>query len=78
MEVNAIIDTACTKTVSGENWFHNFLKRLNDTALSKVKIVPSDKTFKFGDDQKVFFNISSDYSSKTRKLSLTWVEPQVA
>ena len=21
MEVNAVIDTACTKTVSGENWF---------------------------------------------------------
>ena len=24
MEVNAIIDTACTKTVSGKNWFHNW------------------------------------------------------
>ena len=26
METNAIIDTACTKTVSGEKWFWNFLE----------------------------------------------------
>ena len=43
MEVNAIIDTACTKIVSGKNWFHNFLKCLDDTALYKVKTVPSEK-----------------------------------
>ena len=49
MKVNAIIDTACTKTVFGKNWFHNFLKCLDDTALNKVKIVSSEKTFKFGD-----------------------------
>ena len=43
MEVNAIIDTACLKTVSGKNWFHNFLKCLDDTAFNKVKIVSSEK-----------------------------------
>ena len=31
MEVNAIIDKACTKTVSRKNWLHNFLKCLDDT-----------------------------------------------
>ena len=41
MEVNAIIDTACTKTLSGKNWFHNFPKCLDDTAFNKVKIVSS-------------------------------------
>ena len=45
MEVNVIIDIACTKTVSGKNWFHIFLKCLDD----KVKIVPREKNFKFGD-----------------------------
>ena len=54
MEVNAIIDTVCTKIGPGKNWFHNFLKCLDDTALNKVKIVPSEKTFKFGDGRKVF------------------------
>ena len=49
MEVNDIIDIDCTKTVYGKNWFHNFLKCLDDTALNKVKIIPSEKTFKFGD-----------------------------
>ena len=39
MEVNASIDTTCAKIVSGKNWFHNFLKCLDDTALYKVKIV---------------------------------------
>ena len=53
MEVNAVIDTACTKTVSGENWFQNYLKCLDDTALNKVKVIPSEKTFKFGDGRKI-------------------------
>ena len=53
MEVNAIIDTACTKTVSGENWFRNYLKLLDDTTMNKVKVFPSEKTFKFGDGRKV-------------------------
>ena len=53
MEINAVIDTACTKTVSGENWFQNYLKCLDDTGLNKVKIIPSKKTFKFGDGRKV-------------------------
>ena len=54
MEMNTITDTACTKTVSGKNWFHNFLKCLDNTALNKVNIVPSEKKFKFGDGRKVF------------------------
>ena len=53
MEVNAIIDTACTKTVAGEKWFHNYLKCLDDTALNKVETRSSKKTFKFGDGRKV-------------------------
>ena len=49
IEVNATIDTAWTKTVFGKNWFHNLLKCLDDTVFNKVKIVSSEKTFKFGD-----------------------------
>ena len=64
MEVNAIIDTACTKAVSGKNWFHNFLKCLDDTAFNKVKIVSSEKTFKFGDGQKVFSKFQAIISAK--------------
>ena len=40
MEVNDIIDTAC-RIVLRKNWFHNFLKCLDDTAFNKVKIVSS-------------------------------------
>ena len=67
MEVNAIIDTACTKTVSGKNCFCNFLKCLDDTVLNKVKIVPSEKSFQIWRWSKVFLNILNNYSSKNRK-----------
>ena len=53
METNAIIDTACTKTVSGEKWFLNFIKCLDDTALNKVQVIPSRKVFEFGDGRKI-------------------------
>ena len=64
MEVNDIIDTTCTKTVSRKNWFHNFLKCLDDTAFDKVKIVSNEKTFKFGDGQKVFSTFQAIISAK--------------
>ena len=54
MKVTAIIDTACTKIVFGKNWFHNFLKYLDNTPLNKIKIVPNEKAFQFGDGWKVF------------------------
>ena len=49
MEVNVIVDTGCTKSVSGKKWFHNFLKCFDNTSLNKVKVVPSEKSLKFGD-----------------------------
>ena len=64
MEVNAVIDTACTKTVSGENWFQNYLKCLDDTALNKVKVIPSEKTFKFGDGQKIVSKFQATIPAK--------------
>lgn len=54
MEVNVIVDTGCTKSVSGKNWFYNFLKCFDNTALNKVKIVPNEKSLKFGDGWSVF------------------------
>ena len=64
MEVNAVIDTACTKTVSGENWFQNYLKCLDDTALNKVRVIPSEKTFKFGDGRKIVSNFQATIPAK--------------
>ena len=54
METNAIIDTTCTKTVSGEKWFLNFMECLDDTALNKVQVIPTRKVFKFGDDWLIY------------------------
>ena len=53
-ETNAVIDTACTKTVSGEKWFFNYMTCLDDTAINLIEIKPSRKVFKFGDGRKVY------------------------
>ena len=54
METNAIIDTACTKTVSGEKWFFNYMNCLDDTAINLIEIKPGRKVFKFGYGRKVY------------------------
>ena len=64
IEVNATIDTAWTKTVFGKNWFHNLLKCLDDTAFNKVKIVSSEKTFKFGDAERFFQHFKQLFQQK--------------
>ena len=52
------------KTVSGENWFQNYLKCLDDTALNKVRVIPSEKTFKFGDGRKIVSNFQATIPAK--------------
>ena len=64
IEVNATIDATWTKTVSGENCFHNLLKCLDDTAFNKVKIASSEKTFKFGDVERFFQHFKQSFQQK--------------
>ncbi|VDI64595.1 Hypothetical predicted protein [Mytilus galloprovincialis] len=45
---SAIIDTACTRTVCGENWFQQLLERTGD-----ITTVTSSREFKFGDGKVV-------------------------
>ena len=52
-ELNAIIDTACTRTVAGQGWLQNYLKNLDDSLLNQVEITKSNKVFKFGDSHQV-------------------------
>ena len=49
METNEITETACTKMVSGEESFLDFMKCLDDTALNKIQVILSRKVCKFGD-----------------------------
>ena len=69
METNAIIDTACTKTTSGEKWLLNFIKYLVNTALNKVQVIPSRKVFKFGDGQKVYLKYKAIIPVKIGKTN---------
>ena len=50
----AAADTACTKTVAGEEWYMNYVKDLLCELKSQIKSVESNTSFKFGDGHKVF------------------------
>ncbi|ESO93699.1 hypothetical protein LOTGIDRAFT_153154 [Lottia gigantea] len=50
---SGVIDTACTKTVTGKRWLTNFLGKLNEEERSAVKKEPSRKGFRFGDGLQV-------------------------
>ena len=52
-DLNAIVDTGCTKTVAGEEWLNNYLKNLDDSITNQVEANPSSRILKFGDGHKV-------------------------
>lgn len=47
------VDTACTKTVAGENWFASYKSKLSDKLKQEIVVSPSKVPFKFGDGRKV-------------------------
>ena len=49
----AVLDSACSSTVCGENWFNNYLESLGRCDKRKVKHNVSRKTFKFGGGNKL-------------------------
>ena len=59
METNAIIDTARTNTVTGEKYFFNFIKCVDDSAFNKMQVTPSRSILKFVDG----LNFSSKYKA---------------
>ena len=50
----AVVNTACTTTVTGEEWYMNYIKDLLCELKSQIKSVESNTLFKFGDGHKVF------------------------
>ena len=44
----AVIDTGCTSTVAGEEWFVTYMDSLTDEERNSVLKSPSEKHFKFG------------------------------
>ena len=49
----AILDSACSSTVCGEDWINCYMETLNDKQKQNVKIFPSKTWFKFGDGVKL-------------------------
>ena len=50
----ADVDTTCTKTVAGEDWYMNYIKGFLCELKSQIKSVESNISFKFGDGHEVF------------------------
>ena len=49
----AIIDTACTKTVCGKRWYEQYVDQLEQKKKKNIKTGASDKSFRFGNGDKV-------------------------
>ena len=49
----AVLDSACSKTVAGRSWKDMYLASLPVKEKEKVKIYPSEPTFKFGSGNKI-------------------------
>ena len=49
----AVIDSGCTKTVAGQNWFADYLKSLSDDEASNLQYIDSCAQFRFGDSEPV-------------------------
>lgn len=49
----AVIDSGCSKTVAGENWFNDYLQTLSDDEIANIQYCYSKALFKFGDSKPV-------------------------
>ena len=52
----AALDSACTKTVTGESWTNAYLDTLTDKQRQQVKVIPSNVHFRFNDGNDVILN----------------------
>ena len=48
----ALIDCACPTRVTGKKWMEDFFSGLREEDQRKVKVVPSEKVYKFGRGEK--------------------------
>ena len=53
MLCSGVIDTVCSKTVAGKEWFDNYTKMLDDTLLNKTDLFQLHILFKFGDSREI-------------------------
>ena len=49
----AVIDSGCTKTVAGENWFNEYTESLSEDEVASIQYVDSQALFRFGDSEPV-------------------------
>ena len=67
MFCSAVIDTTCSKTVAGIDWFTNYTKNLDDYSSNHVLYKKSNTPFKFGDRKKVYSQNKATIPAKVGK-----------
>ena len=71
---SAVLDTACTSTVAGENWFDTYVASLNDDDRGDIKRTHSSKVFKFGGGERLqslgSYTIPAVMAGKSVKINI--------
>ena len=67
MSFSAVIDTACSKTVAGIDWFTNYTKNLDDCSFNHVLYKKSNTPLKFGDGRKLYSQNKAKIPAKIGK-----------
>ena len=67
MFCSAVIDTTCSKTVAGIDWFTNYTKNLDDYSSNHVLYKKPNTPFKFGDRKKVYSQNKATIPAKVGK-----------
>ena len=64
---SAVIDTTCSKTVAGIDWFTNYTKNLDDYSFNHVLYKKSNTPLKFGDGRKLYSQNKAKLPAKIGK-----------
>ena len=49
--MRAVLDSACTSTVCGKQWFDEYVESMSENDRSIMEVSPGEKIFKFGGDE---------------------------
>ena len=65
----AVLDTACSKTLTGEVWLEEYIETLTEKEKKRIKTSPSETSFVFGDGNQVKSQTAVDFPVKIGRKS---------
>ena len=78
---SVVLDTGCIKSVCGKGWFNDFVSTLSPKTKQQIKVLPSDKIFKFGGNLRKkslgYYQIPCSLANKNILLGIDVVDTQI-